>query len=46
MNVDYSKEFISEEIAHLFKDVENFVAQKDAMIEAIRYMYLNTSCNN
>ena len=26
--------------------VEEFLVKKDTMIEAIRYMYLNTSCNN
>ncbi len=46
MNLDYSKEFISEEIAQLFKDVEEFMVKKDTMVEAIRYLYLNTSCNN
>ncbi len=46
MNLDYSKEFISEEIAQLFSDVEEFLVKKDTMIEAIRYLYLNTSSNN
>ena len=46
MNKMYSKEFISEEIAALFNSVEEFVEKKDSMIEAIRYMYLNTYFNN
>ena len=46
MNTKYSKEFISCEIADLFNSVEEFVTQKDAMVEAIRYLYLNTACNN
>ena len=46
MNQMYSKEFISEEIANLFNSVEKFVVKKDSMIEAIRFMYLNNSCNN
>ncbi len=46
MNLDYRKEFISDEIAQLFNDVEGFLVRKDAMVEAIRYMYLNTSNNN
>lgn len=46
MYKDYSKEFISSEIAELFNSVEEFLVKKDTMIEAIRYMYLNTSCNN
>ncbi len=46
MNMDLKKEFISEEIAQLFNDVETFLIRKDAMIDAIRYMYLNSSNNN
>lgn len=46
MNKDYSKEFISTEIAQLFNSAEKFIVQKDTMIEAIRYMYLHSSCNN
>jgi len=46
MSLNYSKEFISTEIAELFNTVEDFVIKKDTMLEAIRYMYLNTSCNN
>lgn len=46
MNANYSKEFISTEIAQLFNDVEEFLLRKDAMIEAVKYLYLNTSTNN
>lgn len=46
MNTNYSKEFISKEIADLFNNVEEFLVKKDTMIEAIRYAYLSTSCNN
>lgn len=46
MNLEYSKEFISEEIQELFENVEEFLARKDVMTEAIRYLYLKTSCNN
>jgi t-SNARE complex subunit (syntaxin) len=46
MNKDYSKEFISSEIAQLFNSVEEFLIRKDTMVEAIRYMYLHSSCNN
>ncbi|MCQ2957824.1 MAG: hypothetical protein MJ180_02855 [Candidatus Gastranaerophilales bacterium] len=46
MKTDYSKEFISTEIAELFNSVEEFLTAKDTMVEAIKYMYLNTSCNN
>jgi len=46
MNLDYSKDFIGEEIQELFSSVEDFLAHKDTMTEAIRYLYLNTSCNN
>ena len=46
MNTDYSKEIISAEIANLFKNVEEFVVKKDTMVEAIRYMYLNSYSNN
>lgn len=46
MDTDYSKEIISAEIANLFKNVEEFVVQKDSMIEAIRYIYLNSYSNN
>lgn len=44
--IDYNKEFISAEIAELFSKAEDFIVKKDTMLEAIRYMYLNTSCNN
>ena len=46
MNTDYQKEIISAEIANLFKNVEQFVVKKDSMVEAIRYMYLNSYSNN
>lgn len=46
MNTNYSKEFISSEIADLFNSVEEFITKKDTMVEAIKYMYLHTSCNN
>ena len=46
MNANYSKEFISGEIAQLFSDVEEFLVRKDVMVDAIKYMYLNTSTNN
>ena len=46
MNTDYNKEFISAEIAELFNGVEEFLSKKDTMVEAIKYMYLHTSCNN
>jgi len=44
--MNYTNEFISTEIAELFKNVEDFVVKKDSVLEAIRYMYLNTSTNN
>ena len=46
MKTDYKKEFISTEIQNLFETAENFVVKKDSMLEAIRFMYLKTSCNN
>ena len=46
MSLNYSKEFISAEIAELFSNVEDFLVKKDTMLEAIKYMYLNSSCNN
>ena len=46
MNTNYSKEFLSKEIADLFNNVEEFLIKKDTMVDAIRYLYLNTSTNN
>jgi hypothetical protein len=46
MNNNCGTEMISKEIEQLFKNVEEFIINKDLWVDSIKYSYLSTSTNN
>ena len=46
MKQDFTKEFFSQEIRDLVKDVENFKEKKENLTDAVKFLFLSSSKNN